>query len=208
MAEVQLILRGSAGQATTDARGGFVLSDLPAGTFTLEARHLGFAPKRMAVDLASHRATTVAVTLDKEVPVLNTVHVYGNARSNATLGGFLERRQQGLGHFFTRADIEKQHPIDISEIFRRVPGVDVISVGGFGHRLIIRGYSGLGACQPAFFVDGVRAALPDDGNIDDLVIPDDIVGIEIYNGESETPPQFEGHGCGVVVIWTGGGLQG
>ena len=205
MSDVQLVLRGSTEQTMTDARGTFTLSNLPPGTFTLEARHLGFEPKRVAVDLASHHTSSITLTLDKEVPVLNTVHVYGKEQGNRTISGFLQRRQQGIGHFITRADIEKRHPIDISEMFRTVPGVDVIPLRGFGHRILIRGLSGLGACQPSFYIDGMSAFLPDDGNVDDLVFPDEIVGIEVYKGESESPMQFEGHGCGVVLIWTGMG---
>jgi len=57
-------------------------------------------------------------------------------------------------------------------------------------------------CPPQYWVDGVKAfAL----NIDDI-IPQDVEGIEIYEGASTVPPQFntkEGTTiCGVVLIWT------
>jgi hypothetical protein len=57
-------------------------------------------------------------------------------------------------------------------------------------------------CPPQYWVDGVKAF---GLNIDDI-IPQDVEGIEIYEGASTVPPQFntkEGTTiCGVVLIWT------
>jgi hypothetical protein len=208
MPDAQLLVRGSVERTTSDAQGHFVLSNLPPGTFTLETRRLGFAPKRVAVDLASHRTTTVAVTLDKEVSVLDRVTVYGKAqRHNARLTEFLQRSRAGLGHFVTPGDIEKSNAIYLSDLFYRVPGVQVIPVGAFGHALVVRGgHTSMAACQPVIYVDGLRMFVDSDGNIDDLVFPEDVAAVEMYNGPAETPSEFSGTGndCGVAVIWTKG----
>jgi hypothetical protein len=41
-------------------------------------------------------------------------------------------------------------------------------------------------------------------DIDDLVLPADVEGIEIYDGAGGLPPGFGGSfgGCGVIAIWT------
>jgi hypothetical protein len=208
LSDAQLFVRGSVEQATSDDQGRFALSNLPPGTFTLETRRVGFTPKRVAVDLASHRTTTVTVTLDKEVPVLDRVTVYGKAqRHNARMAGFLQRSRVGMGHFIAPGDIEKMNAIYLSDLFHRIPGVQVIPVGGFGHAIVIRGgHTSMGPCQPVIYVDGLRMFVDRDGNIDNLLFPESVAAIEMYNGPSEAPPQYSGTGndCGVALIWTQG----
>jgi hypothetical protein len=66
-----------------------------------------------------------------------------------------------------------------------------------------------------FFVDGMLVSQPSNGGpwrggsrtdqaIDDYVHPNEVEGIEIYRGESDTPAEFITRwvGCGTVVIWT------
>jgi hypothetical protein len=45
--------------------------------------------------------------------------------------------------------------------------------------------------------------------LDDMVFPDNIVGIEVYAGPARVPPEFNvttgpssGAACGAVVVWT------
>ena len=202
--DVQLVVRGTDVGATSDAGGHFALTGLPPGTYTLEARHLGFAQTRVVVDLASHHTNTVAVTMDKEVPVLNTVQIYGKRRSTrSSLTGFLERRKQGFGHFLTRADIQRQHPIEFTDLFRMIPGVRVVPTRDMGHALVMRGGAGFGRCQPVIYVDGMRLFSEDSGSLDWMVNPQEITGMEVYTGPSQAPVQYRGEGCGSVVIWTG-----
>jgi len=55
-------------------------------------------------------------------------------------------------------------------------------------------------CGPAFFLDGI----PADATVFYLQSPNDVEGVEVYSGPSETPPELEGirSGCGAVAIWT------
>jgi hypothetical protein len=72
------------------------------------------------------------------------------------------------------------------------------------------GRTGRNACFPAIYVDGALArkgwvslggAPPLDlPTLDDLVSPEDIEAMEVY--ETQVPVRFGGGGgCGVVVIW-------
>ena len=51
------------------------------------------------------------------------------------------------------------------------------------------------------FVNDIQVSDP---NIDWLVNPQSIVGIEVYNGSSQVPAEYNKRGadCGVVVVWT------
>ena len=196
LGDVELAIPGSDARATTDKVGHFILANLAPGTFTLEARHVGFTPTRVIVDLKSHDTTTVAVQLDKQVAVLNTVHVYGKrVSSRMGITGFLERKQQGFGHFLTRQDIEKQHPFVLTDALRMVPGVQLVG-SGLSHTIVMRGDYG---CQPAVYLDGMRLYGAD---VDDLIDPEYVDGMEVYTGPGQAPPQFWGRGCGSLVIWT------
>ena len=66
--------------------------------------------------------------------------------------------------------------------------------GGYSLRIV------RGMCQPYYIIDGQYQP----GFELDLIPPNDIEGIELYKGSSETPPQFNRMNavCGVIVVWT------
>ena len=101
--------------------------------------------------------------------------------------------------------IDKQHPINPSDLVRMIPGVDVAFAGAgfFGRRITMRQPFGRGVCQPTMYVDGFMY-LPDELTLDDVVGPDEIEGIEVYARQSQAPPQFTNSrsGCGSIVVWT------
>ena len=200
----QLMVWGSDITASTRDDGTFMLSDLPAGTQTLEARYVGYAPKRVAVDLASNATRTVTVTLDERADVLDQVTVYGKAtRRRGDIHGFLQRRQSGVGRFYTRADIDKMHPFEFTDIMRRVPGIKLVPTSYFDYTILSSRSAGMsnGGCQPSIYIDGAR--LIDDTALNGLLRPDAIAGMEVYSGPSETPPQYSYGDCGSILIWTG-----
>ncbi len=206
LAGAHVVLWGSTATGITADNGSFTLIDLPAGTQTVEARYVGYAPKHVTVDLRSGETTTVTITLDERVDVLNAVTVYGKAGRSQShdITGFLERQQRGFGHFITRADIERQRPFETTDLLRMVPGVRVVPTGPFTHAVLMRE-----GCRPSVYIDGMAAMDPRDStDLDDLntlIAPEMIAGMEVYNGIAETPAQFRraGDTCGAIVIWTG-----
>ncbi|HEU4585508.1 MAG TPA: carboxypeptidase regulatory-like domain-containing protein [Gemmatimonadaceae bacterium] len=208
LAGVQIVDWGSGVTGATGADGKFALGNLPAGTQMLEARYVGYAPKRVAVDLVSGRTVSVSVTMDERADVLRAVTVYGkNVDRNRKIGGFEKRRAQNFGHFMTRADIAKLKVERFTDLLRTVPGIRLVSTGLTGYTIISsRGAAQGGACEPQVYIDGTR--LVDASDLDIIVSPDDVAGIEVYAGASETPPEFTAWGeCGSIVIWTGPTLQ-
>jgi hypothetical protein len=151
-----LIVEGSGVTGTTDDDGKITLAALPAGTRTLEVRHLGYAPVYAVVDLASDRTASITVTLDKIAEVLSEVTVYGmESSASRRLAGFRQRMHAGFGHFITRADIEKRAPLRFTDLLRGVPGVVVERAGGFDYRVVPSNPSSL--CSAAVvYIDGHR----------------------------------------------------
>ena len=200
----RLLVWGSDIGASTDDDGRFSLAGLPAGTQTLEARQIGYAPKRVAVDLASDRTASVTMTLDKVADVLDQVTVYGEPSAlSRKLAGFRQRMRAGWGRFITRADIEKRAPIRFTDLLRGIPGIEVYPIGAFDYG--VRS-SRPGGCRPFIYVDGHRLVGPaqtDMDAINDLVWLDYVVGVEVYSTSIYAPPEFGGPRCGgSIVVWT------
>lgn len=205
LAGAQLLVWGSGVTGSTDGGGTFLLTGLPAGTQSLEIRYVGYSPKRVTVNLASGVTRSVAVTLDERADVLGEVTVYGKpSRRRKDLTGFLERHERGMGYFITRDDIQSRHPFQFTDLMRTVPGLRVVPSSYLDYSIISsHGTSMGGACKPQIYVDGTR--LIDGEQLNAMIQPSDIAGVEIYNS-SESPPQYSSGLCGSILIWTGRGV--
>jgi hypothetical protein len=201
-------LWGSDVMGSTGESGNFAMAGLPAGTYAVEVRAIGFAPKRVPVTLSSKRPNSVAVVLDERVNTLSSVVVQADrTKLQKDYSGFLERSKRGMGRYISEEDILKRSAIATSDVFRTIPSMRVVPNGtGFGYAL-----QGRGGCAPDVWVDGMRVF---DGatDLDQIVRPNELAGIEVYNGPGTAPAQFTtgggGGGCGTVVIWTKRGPSG
>jgi hypothetical protein len=201
----QVLVWGSGISGSTRDDGSFTLAGLPAGTQALEARYVGYAPRRVAVDLASDETRSVTVTLDERADVLDQVTVYGKAtKRRGDMNGFLERRLRGTGHYFTRADIARIQPFEFTDIMRRIPGIKLVPTSYFDYTILSsRGadVSPSGTCQPAIYIDGAR--LIDDTGINAMLLPGDVAALEVYPGPAGAPMQYSDGKCGSILVWTG-----
>ena len=198
VARANVSVRGTGATGSTSETGAFALSNLPAGTRALEVRAIGYEPVSQAVQLASGRGTTARVTMSKRAEVLAPVTVVGKpSRRARDVTGFLERKQNGMGHYITQEDIEKRAAINTTDALRMVPGLSV-RPNGFGYAIV-----GRGGCTPTVVLDGMPIQ---EGatELDNIVRPQDVLGIEVYSGGATVPSQFlsMANGCGVVAIWT------
>jgi hypothetical protein len=203
----QVLLLGTMLAARADEHGAFRLGGLPAGTQSIEVRQIGYAPRRYAVDLSPNRESRVAATLEEHAVVLRGVEVTARKMS-PDIRGFEDRRRRGFGSFITRDDIERRGAISTTDLFRAIPGVQVMW-DGMGYVVQMTRSATAGSCPVQYYIDGAPF-LSAGNDLDQIVNPHDIEGIEIYKSGAETPAQFQGAGgspCGTVVIWTrrGGG---
>jgi hypothetical protein len=118
------------------------------------------------------------------------------------MAGFYQRRDLGIGHFVSREKLEHDNPGQLTDVFRRLPGVQVTSTRFIRNAIRFRGNSG--TCWPLVWLDG--APLPTAEFDLDFLAPSSIEGIEVYSGISQVPPQFMGArglgSCGVIVVWS------
>lgn len=196
MSGARVLVWGTGLETTTRSSGHFDLNGLPSGTFSVEARSLGFEPRLEAVELSAHHPASIDISLKERVHELSRVVVMGKvSRVPPDIAGFLGRVKNGMGHYITANDNALKNAFAISDALRATPGVQVVPSGSFGHVILLRG-----GCVPSVYLDGIPMA---DGyeTVDDIP-PQQVAGIEVYAGASEAPVQYQTNGCGVVLVWT------
>jgi hypothetical protein len=201
-----LISVWSTGQEVrTDSAGRFAMQALPFGSFTLEARAIGFEAERQSIVLLPD-STTWATVLFESLVVLDTIRV--RALRTAVLGrDFTEfetrRKMLGSGHFYGPEDLDRRNLMRMTDLFRATPGMRVTSAGTMGDQLFMRGFGLLQWCRPVVFVDRVR--FEREARLENIVQPADVRAVEIYLSPVSVPQEFSQGvtGCGVIVIWTG-----
>lgn len=202
VAGAQILVLGLDDGARSAESGGFRLDSLLGGTHTVEVRAIGFARRREMVTLRPDRPTNLEVQLTRMAVVLPEIEV----KVAAAQSEFDRRRTSmaGAGHFITRDDIGRRNPLRTEDLFRGVPGLSVVPSGGFDYTVVsTRGPGGLsGQCSPDFYVDGSKVTVDPQVSGGLPVSPGEIYGIESYSGTASTPAQYQGSGCGVVLIWT------
>jgi carboxypeptidase family protein/TonB-dependent receptor-like protein len=192
-----IIVWGTGLETKSRSDGHFAITGLPAGTFSVEARMLGYEPRRVAVDLSPQTPATVNLEFKDRVQELSRVVVMGKpSHRSSDIEGFLQRSRNGMGHYITASDNALKNAIEATDALRMTPGVQVVPGSGFGHVILMRG-----GCVPVVYVDGMQMQ---DGysTLDDIVPPRQVAGIETYVGLGEAPVQYQSNGCGVVLVWT------
>jgi hypothetical protein len=112
---------------------------------------------------------------------------------------FESRRQRGIGHYVTMAELRAGHGRALPDILAsKIPGVRFTNDG---MPYSTRGPNNFsGRCAVAVWYNGVRAAAPPI----EMISHDLLGGIEYYN-PGYTPVQYRdgASACGVMLIWSG-----
>lgn len=195
----QVMVPGQGRRTVTDDSGRFRLDSLEAGRHDVRVHYLGYTTNPRAVELRPRHSTTAELWLERTVLAVEDLQVQVEGPRPDPMAGFRSRRENGFGTFLDRGDIEARDPAHTSDLFRSMAGVRV-SPNRMGTARVTVGRFG-GRCEPSVYLDGV----PTTGMPVDFVLPESIVGIEVYRGPSEVPPQFNRpseEGCGTILIWT------
>lgn len=208
----QIVLGGTPA-GVTDPSGVLRVSGLEPSARTVEVRRLGYRPERSDVRLEGGQTRELAVALRPEPITLKTLNARSaRAARSAPLRDFYKRVESGAGRYVTRADIDRQRPQRLTDVFRNIPGMSLIATA-IGERPQMasdqstsspadRPGRALG-CSIRYFLDGTPFEASHDGQIGIDVRPSEVEGIEIYRSPSTVPARFRRTGdfCGVVLIW-------
>lgn len=206
-----------AGETRTNERGVWTVPQAALGTRMLEIRAVGYYPVRRAVDVVPG-AAPVRVTLVTLRSVLDTFLVTAKMAHQRERAGFAARQRSTAGRFFTASDIARLRPQTASKLFMNMPGVrigfatdtlatlatpyvPVDMMRDVDRRVLMRGILQQW-CAPAMFVDGVFLPELNADDLDALLEPEQLAGVEVYT-RATAPPQFVRplNECGAVVIW-------
>lgn len=209
---VRLVGRTETGRLT-DGWGAFAFARVEAGVYQLQVEHLGYESRSDTITVAGGEVLSLEVRLELQPVELTPLVVTARRWSvSPRLWSFYDRVDTGLGEYITREDIERRQPARVAHMIDELPGVTIVPVGTSRYRIVLSRYarnspSGqLGACFPIVFVDGMRHRGYE--TIDELVMPEDVEGIEVYKGLATLPAEFADPGaeCGAIAIWTRRGL--
>jgi TonB-dependent SusC/RagA subfamily outer membrane receptor len=155
---VAVRVEGTSLGAITGPDGRYRILNVPAGTHTLVARRLGYAPERRAVTVVADAELTADFELVPSVSTLSEIIVTGTP-------GEQERREIGnsIGTVSAPDVLSKSQAPDLGSLLNsRVPGVSLVpSTGrlGAGPNINIRGVSSLSLDNnPLIYIDGVRVS--------------------------------------------------
>ena len=195
-AELTLSRPGSSARLfRTGDDGKFSFTGVSPGALTLSVRRLGYKASSMNITVGPGMISQpYDFELDEIASDIASVVVEG---SKGHLNEFYGRKAtNNFGKFFEQKDIEKRHPIYLSELLRNVPGASLQASGRAGNRVLLR------ECSPMVWLDGMRAQ---GAELDEVARPSDVAGLEVYPSSAGLPPQYQDRGnrmCGAIVVWT------
>lgn len=204
---------------TSDEHGLFAISDLIPGDYRLAVSHpdAGVAgdtipvPSGSTVDIRVELDPTPPPALDDAAPAAGPRIVAERRHPRLTEVGFYERRREsatrGRGHFFTRERIRALAPTRLTDLLTEVDGLREVCPRQSCRLVSPRS----GRCSHvSVYLNGTlvmdgRAWDFEQGGVDDLAAPQEVVAIEVYLGPVSLPGEFAApsNRCGAIVIWSG-----
>lgn len=213
-------------EAFSSETGSFEIATVPAGSWTLLVRRIGYAEHTQTIVLGRGESVDLRITLQPIAQPLDTVAVVRRAKVPERYGPisrmdeFYRRRARERGRFYTREDLEASGRSSLIDLLRTVPGARVRTQPGniaevsFARcstpvrlsqsgRLSAVASGAAGARTPlvALYVDGV---LIDTVSVRQTLAElhlSDIEAIEVYRGVSELPLQAMGNACSAIFVW-------
>lgn len=196
LADATVSFLGSALRVVTGPNGRFRLRDMKPGEYVLLVRRIGFEAVSFSVQLSPGDTVRPSFSLQRAKTTLDTVKVQGQQFAPA-IAEFESRRKLGFGHFVTQAEIEKRNVAGLSDLLAAVPSVRMEGAWPTARRMYP-----LKSCPFVVYIDGVKLPV---GEIDNIAMPKELAGIEVYSGAATIPLQYKptsGSFCGVILLWT------
>lgn len=202
-------VQGTTSGSAVDGSGNYKISGLPAGTYTVIAKFLGYITAQKLITVRDGQNTTADFLLQAQTQSLNEVVVVGYGT---------EKRKDVTGAIATvSAKDFQQGQITTPEqlIAGKVAGVSVISnsgAPGAGSTIRIRGGASInGSNDPLIVIDGVplsNTAISGAANPLDMINPNDIESFSVLKDASAAAIYGNRASNGVILITTKKGQSG
>jgi hypothetical protein len=192
----------------TEGTGTYRLDAYP-GRVAVSLRMLGYAALDDTVELAAGETVSRNYFLTRVPRLLSTMVVHGRAvRVPSGFESVYRRAQASNGHLLTREQIDSMNPRDVAIVLNQIPHLRVSANRDAASRL------STGRCGPmipgsadaghsvVLILNGTRLTHVHSVNeVLDHMAPSSIQAVEMYNGPTSVPPNFQ-PACAVVAIWT------
>lgn len=196
-------------QARTDSAGRFALQAPRPGRYWLLGSAPGYVSSETDLFAVEAQGARVSFVIGRSPVVLDTVTATTTSVGDADrlwYGGFYQRLAENRGgRFITRQQIDRQRYVELVDVLRSVPSLEVTMAASHNWsnpgRLFVRLRHPISFrhCWTIFYLNGQQVEPESVEGIN----PAEIEGIEIYT-HGAVPAQFNtstGAACGVVVIW-------
>ncbi|MFK8068103.1 MAG: TonB-dependent receptor [Gammaproteobacteria bacterium] len=171
-------LEGTSLGASTNEEGKFIIRQIPAGEYKLNATYIGYSVETISVTVSEGQTLELNIELDY-AGVQGKVVVI-SAQASGQLSAINEQLASNTIKNVVSADRIRDVPdVNAAESVSRLPGVSLIRSGGEGQKVAVRGMS------PQYnvtMVNGVRMQSTDrnDRSVDlNMIAPNILSGIEV-----------------------------
>lgn len=194
--EVELVGEGRSAVTTRD--GSYRIPNVPAGTYTLEIRYLGYDPTVETVTVPSTGSVRASVEVGLEIVELAAFQVEGY-REGRTLALQQKRTAGNVMDIISADSVGSLPDRNVAEALARVPGLSLDVDSGEGRFVSIRGI------EPNFnnvTLDGATLAAPSVGGREGRSMPLDVVGSgQVYQIEviKSVTPDLDGNALGGTI---------
>jgi Fe(3+) dicitrate transport protein len=166
--------------ANTDSEGRFIIRDIPAGEYTLTITHLGYQSQIVKVN--TNNINELTIRLEEDPHLLSQVYVISSRDQ-------LFSKVPGSVTYLDQNELVLLKPVTGNEVFRRVPGLNVVDEEGAGLRVNI-GIRGLDPDRSRSILmmeDGIPVALNPYGEPEMYYTPamDRMSGVEVLKGSGQ-----------------------
>lgn len=196
VAGAMVAVRGAQAFGVSDSAGRFTIERLAPGRRTVRIVYGDSLSYEHEITLTRGTTLMLAVLLDVSAVALSPVLV--EARSvgaTRTLAGFYERKQWGLGRYYTVADLDRRGAQSLRTLLDEA---GVVLRCRAGPCALV---SFAGQCAMSVFLDGMRV-VPE--FVEGLRL-DHLAGVEVYRHAIEVPVELgDGSGgtCGAILLWS------
>ncbi|WP_395392390.1 TonB-dependent receptor [Novosphingobium sp. BL-8A] len=177
----------------TDRAGQFIFGDVPAGTYTLEARYVGAEVTTQTVTVPA--TGRVSTTFDLAAIGGGDILVTGQT-ANLTSALSRQKAADGVVSVLTRDAVGQFPDQNVAESLRRLPGVNILNDQGEGRYVSVRG---LDPDLNGTSINGVRMPAPESDARSvalDVISSDTIESIEV---KKSFTPDMDGDFIGASV---------
>jgi len=214
--EAQVVVVGTQRGVATDQQGRYSIPGVPAGSYEVRARRVGYAPGVQRVTVGAGATSSANFVLATSAAQLEEVVV------NAVTGQVQRRVEVGTNTGFIDVGSLNKGPITkMADVLQgRVPGVNLQSAAGLSggsQRIRIRGANSLSLSnEPLLYIDGVQISNGKGGyslggqdysRLNDIN-PEEIENIEILKGPAASAIYGSAASVGVILISTKRGRAG